>query len=160
MNVKRPQSKPPLIELEQFLPYRLNVVAEAVSRSLSRLYEERHGISIAEWRVIATLGQYPQMTAKQIGAHSRMHKTKVSRAVARLTDRNLIERAANSQDLREAFLALTPGGRKVYEDLVPRALAFADDLGESFTEQERAVLDKLLTKLEFQALDGGKQTDR
>ncbi|MDH3741547.1 MAG: MarR family transcriptional regulator [Hyphomicrobiales bacterium] len=160
MNVKRPQSEPPLIELEQFLPYRLNVVAEAVSRSLSRLYEERHGISIAEWRVIATLGQYPQMTAKQIGAHSRMHKTKVSRAVARLTDRRLIERAANSQDLRETFLELTFDGRKVYEDLVPRALAFADDLGESFTEQERAVLDKLLTKLEVQALDGGKQADR
>lgn len=160
MNVKHAQSGPPLIELEQFLPYRLNVVAEAVSRSLSKLYEERHGISIAEWRVIATLGQYPQMTAKQIGAHSRMHKTKVSRAVARLTDRRLIERVANSEDLREAFLGLTSSGREVYEDLVPRALAFADGLGESFTVEERAVLDKLLTKLEYQALDGCNQEDR
>ena len=159
MIVKHSHSRPALIELEQFLPYRLNVVAEAVSRSLSKLYEERHGISIAEWRVIATLGQYPQMTAKQIGAHSRMHKTKVSRAVARLTDRRLIERAANFEDLREAFLALTSGGRKVYEDLVPRALAFADDLGESFTVEEHAVLDKLLTKLEHQAFDGDNQED-
>lgn len=157
MNVKRPDPKPPLIELEQFLPYRLNVVAEAVSRSLSRLYAERHGISIAEWRVIATLGQYPRMTAKQIGAHSRMHKTKVSRAVARLSDRHLIEQTSNSNDLREILLGLTPAGRKVYEDLVPRALAFANDLGESFTAQERAVLDKLLTKLELHAFDGENQ---
>ena len=156
MNVKHPQSTPPLLELEQFLPYRLNVVAEAVSRSLSRLYEERHGISIAEWRVIATLGQYPRMTAKQIGAHSRMHKTKVSRAVARMSDRGLIERAVNSRDQRETFLELTAQGREVYEDLVPRALAFAEDLGESFSAEERAVLDKLLTKLEHQAFNGEK----
>ena len=84
MTVKSPDAEDPLIELERFLPYRLNVVAEAVSRALSGLYEERHGISIAEWRVIATLGQYEQMTAKEIGAHSRMHKTKVSRAVKTL----------------------------------------------------------------------------
>ena len=159
MNVKRPQSKPPLIELEQFLPYRLNVVAEAVSRSLSQLYETRHGISIAEWRVIATLGQYPQMTAKQIGLHSRMHKTKVSRAVARLTERGLLKQAANFEDLRETFLELTNDGRDVYEDLVPRALAFAEELGENFSAQERAVLDKLLTKLERQTLEGAKQED-
>ena len=80
MNVKSPKSAVSPIELEHFLPYRLNVVAEAVSRALARLYEKRHGISIAEWRVIATLGQYERMTAKDIGAHSRMHKTKVSRA--------------------------------------------------------------------------------
>ncbi len=103
---------------------------------------------------MATLGQYQRMTAKQIGAHSRMHKTKVSRAVARLTERGFIEQAANTEDLRETFLALTGQGRDVYEDLVPCALAFADDLSESFSAQERAVLDKLLTKLEQQAFDG------
>ncbi len=93
------------------------------------------------------------MTAKQIGAHRRIHKTKVSRAVARLTERGLIEQAANAEDLRETFLALTSQGRGVYEDLVPRALTFAENLSESFSVQERAVLDKLLTKLEQQALD-------
>ena len=171
MNVKRPQQKPPidqqadqpatpaLIELEQFLPYRLNVVAEAVSRSLSRLYEERHGISIAEWRVIATLGQYTRMTAKDIGAHSRMHKTKVSRAVARLTKRGFLERAANTHDLRETLLKLTPQGQAVYEDLVPRALAFAEQLGENFSADERKVLDKVLTKLEAHAFQGSDKQD-
>ena len=76
MTVKGSKSGEAHIELERFLPYRLNVVAEGVSRALSKLYEERHGISIAEWRVIATLGQYHRMAAKDIGAHSRMHRDK------------------------------------------------------------------------------------
>src|SRR5690606_8188553 len=99
------------LTLEEFLPYRLNVLAEIVSQSLAKLYERRFGIANPEWRVLATLGQYPRMTAKQVGAHSRMHKTKVSRAVAALEAKGLIERSANADDLRESFLALTAAGR-------------------------------------------------
>jgi DNA-binding MarR family transcriptional regulator len=153
MNVKSPKSAVSPIELEHFLPYRLNVVAEAVSRALARLYEDRHGISIAEWRVIATLGQYERMTAKDIGAHSRMHKTKVSRAVARLMERDCLARNSNTQDKREAFLELTNTGRAIYDDLVPRALAFQKKLSDALSKEEQASLDTLLSKLEISALD-------
>lgn len=144
------------LELERFLPYRLNVVAESVSRALSRLYAERYGISIPEWRVIATLGQYERMTAKAIGAHSRMHKTKVSRAVAALEAKGLAVRAANADDLREAFVALTGRGRRLYAELAPRALAFERALDAALGARERRHLDALLFSLEARAreLDG------
>ena len=64
------------------------------------------------------------MTAKAIGAHSHMHKTKVSRAVALLERRKLVSRRANRADLREAFLSLTPAGRDIYDELAPIALEF------------------------------------
>jgi len=68
------------LKLEEFLPYRLNVVASLVSQALSRVYADRYGIGVPEWRVLVTLGQFGMMTGKAIGAHSHMHKTKVSRA--------------------------------------------------------------------------------
>ena len=109
------------LKLESFLPYRLNVVASLVSQALSRIYASRYGIGVPEWRVVVTLGQYGLMTGKAIGAHSHMHKTKVSRAVALLEKRKLVTRRANRADLREAFLALTPAGRAMYDDLAPIA---------------------------------------
>jgi len=151
MDVKAPKQVRPLLELERFLPYRLNVVAESVSRALSRLYAERYGIGVAEWRVIATLGEYERMTAKQVGAHSRMHKTKVSRAVAALEDKGLIEREPNEEDMREAFLALTGRGLRVYQDLVPRALAFERALDKTLGNGERVHLDAILRRLEERA---------
>src|SRR5690242_13348329 len=105
------------LKLEQFLPYRLNVVASLVSQALSRIYAERYGIGVPEWRVLVTLGQYGMMTGKAIGAHSHMHKTKVSRAVALLEKRRLVTRRANRADLRESLLTLAPAGRAMYEDL-------------------------------------------
>ena len=77
-------------------------------------------IGVPEWRVLVTLGQFGMMTGKAIGAHSHMHKTKVSRAVALLERRKLLVRRANRADMRESFLSLTAAGRAMYEDLAPR----------------------------------------
>lgn len=135
------------LRLEQFLPYRLNVVASFVSQALSRIYSERYGIGVPEWRLLVTLGQYGTMTAKQIGTHSHMHKTKVSRAVAHLEKRDLLVRRTNRADLREAFLSLTPAGRAIYEDLAPSALEFARRLIEVVDPGDRDAFDRALTKL-------------
>jgi DNA-binding MarR family transcriptional regulator len=151
MTVKTARSALLRLDLERFLPYRLNVVAEAVSQALSRLYGQRYGIGVPEWRVLATLGQYRGMTAKQIGAHSRMHKTKVSRAVAGLEERGFLSREANPADMREAFLALTPEGDRIYRDLVPEVMNFAAALTADLTSQERQLFDNLLLRIEATA---------
>src|SRR5471032_2995026 len=116
------------LKLEEFLPYRLNVCASLVAQALSRIYTERHKIGVPEWRVLVTLGQFDLMTAKAIGNHSHMHKTKVSRAVALLERRKLVSRRANRADLREAFLSLTAAGHDIYGELAPVALDFVQQL--------------------------------
>ena len=139
------------LRLEEFLPYRLNVVASLTSQALSRVYAERYGIGVTEWRVLVTLGQYGVMTGKQIGAHSHMHKTKVSRAVAELETRKLVARKANRADKREAFLSLTGAGREIYEDLAPSALDFAQRLAEVIEPADRAAFDRALKRLSEQS---------
>jgi DNA-binding MarR family transcriptional regulator len=135
------------LKLDEFLPYRLNVCASLVSQALSRIYADRYKIGVPEWRVLVTLGEFGAMTAKAIGAHSHMHKTKVSRAVALLERRKLVTRRANKADLREAFLSLTPAGRDIYTELAPTALDFARKLLETVDAGDRAALDRAITKL-------------
>jgi len=135
------------LKLEEFLPYRLNVCASLVSQALSRIYAERHKIGVPEWRVLVTLGEFGNMTAKAIGLHSHMHKTKVSRAVAMLERRKLVTRRINRADLREAFLSLTPAGREIYNELAPMALDFARQLMETVDGGDRAALDRILKRL-------------
>jgi DNA-binding MarR family transcriptional regulator len=135
------------LKLEKFLPYRLNVVASLVSQALSRVYADRYGIGVPEWRVLVTLGQYGMMTGKAVGTHSHMHKTKVSRAVALLEKRKLLTRRANRADLREAFLTLTPAGRAMYDDLAPIALDFAARLSEVMDPADRAVFERAVDRL-------------
>jgi DNA-binding MarR family transcriptional regulator len=137
----------PLLRLEEFLPHRLNVLSSLVSQALTRVYGRRYGIGIPEWRVLVTLGQYGVMTGKTVGAHTHMHKTKVSRAVAQLEQRKLVSRRANRADLREAFLSLTPNGRAVYDEAAPIALDFTNRLSEVVAASDRAAFDRAVRQL-------------
>ena len=119
--------KPPLI-LENFLPYRLNKAAEAISQRFASLYREQYGLTRPEWRTLATLGQFGVLTATAIGVHSSMHKTKVSRAVFALEQRYWLRRKRDEADRRIENLELTPAGRKVYADLAKVAHAFEAEL--------------------------------
>jgi DNA-binding MarR family transcriptional regulator len=137
-----------VLALETFLPYRLNRLADAVSREFSRIYRDRYGLTRPEWRLLATLGQFGTMTATAVGAHSAMHKTKVSRAVVALERRRWLTRAPDDADRRVEQLTLTTEGLRAYRDMVPIAKAFEAALMERMSEVDRAVLAKGLAALE------------
>lgn len=141
------RARPAPLDLDRFLPYRLDILAEGVSRSLSRIYKERYGLGVPEWRVLAHLGQYAPITAKAIGTHSRMHKTKVSRAVAELEQLGFVTRAGSDRDRREELLSLTAKGRAAYDDLAPKAAEFGRHLLDDLSPAERKALEGAVDQL-------------
>lgn len=145
------QGPEPLVILEQFLPYKLNVLAGLTSSALAQIYAERFGLSIPAWRVIVTLGQYEVRTARDMAPDGVMHKSTVSRAVSALEKRGLIVRRPNLDDRREEWLALTPKGRAIYEAVAPEALAVEERLLSVLTVQEQRTLTELIEKLTRQA---------
>ncbi|MBZ6077922.1 MarR family winged helix-turn-helix transcriptional regulator [Microvirga puerhi] len=143
----REEAFEPQLVLERFLPYRLNVLASLTSNALAQIYAERFGLSIPAWRVVATLGQYDVRTARDIAAHGVMHKSTVSRAVSALEQRGLIQRRPNDEDRREAWLALTEEGRRIYESIVPEALGFESRVISVLTPQEQILFGNLVDRL-------------
>ena len=102
----RPRRKPrrptPALKLEEFLPYRLTSSPPWCAGAVPDLCRAMR-IGVPEWRVLVTLGQYGVMTAKAIGTHSHMHKTKVSRAVALLERRKLVSRRTTATTCAKPF---------------------------------------------------------
>jgi DNA-binding MarR family transcriptional regulator len=137
----------PALVLEGFLPYRLNVLATLVSNALARIYANRFGLTIPAWRVVATLGQYRVRTARDIAQHAVMHKSTVSRAVSALETRGLVLRKPNRADRREELLELSAEGRRIYEDLVPEALAFEAALLAALSPTEQRAFLALVDKV-------------
>ena len=141
-----------ILQLEHFLPYRLNRLAEAVSRDFARLYKERFGLTRPEWRVLAALGELGTMTATEVVRHSSQHKTKVSRAVAALEKRRWLTRTADAADRRVEQLTLTRSGQDAYRELVPLAKAFERQLWAGIGVARQAELDYALARLEEKVL--------
>ena len=141
------------LELENFLPYRLNRLADAVSRDFAAIYREKYGLTRPEWRLLATLGQYQTMTATEVGRHSAMHKTKVSRAVTALEKRRWLTREADEADRRVEHLKLTKTGEEAYRALVPIAREFERRLWRGISSERREEFEYGMRRLESSLLD-------
>ena len=133
--------------LENFLPYRLSVLSNRVSQTIADLYQKRFGLAITEWRVMAVLGRFADLSANEVAERTAMDKVAVSRAVARLLERGLIKREIHSDDRRRSVLALSEVGYTVYDEVAPMALACEQRLIATLDEDERTTLDRLLVKL-------------
>ena len=134
-------------QLQYFLPYLLNQAAEASSLEFQQIYKSRYGMLRTEWRVLFHLGLYGQLTASEIGQRARMHKTKISRAVHRLTERRFVTRTRDDGDRRVEHLALTRRGQAAYDDLRAVAQRYNAALMDTLDPAEAAVLRRPLLKL-------------
>jgi len=114
--------------LDEFLPYRVAVLAGRLSREYSRIYQDRFGLSRAEWRVVAHLSQEPAVSVRDIHDRVDMDKPKVSRAAKRLEKAGFITKQAHSGDKRLVELALTEKGRAMMAELAPLAQAFQEEM--------------------------------
>ena len=134
-------------ELDRFLPYRLSVLSNRVSQTIAGAYARRFGLGITEWRVIAVLGRYPGLSANAVAGRTAMDKVAVSRSVARLLDRGLLQRDIHDDDRRRSVLELSQDGYRIYDEVVPVALEYERRLLAPLDADERVQLDRLMQKL-------------
>lgn len=139
----------PALQLGDFVPFRLNRLAAEVSEHLSAIYRERFGLDVPEWRVMATVGPERGCTAQYIAGSTRMHKTRVSRAIAHLEQKGLMTRVTSSEDRREMELRLTKAGQRLYAELVPLALERERTLLSCMTKEQLRAFTSGLDRLEI-----------
>ncbi len=136
------------LTLQEYLPYKLSTLANRLSQSLADKYSKQFGISVAEWRVIAVLGENQRATAKEITLTIAMDKVKVSRTVKKLIIKQLVKTNTVTNDNRSQTIQLTPEGSSLYSSLVPIALNHQQLALQNFTDKDIVKLNKLLAKLD------------
>ncbi len=140
------------LHLEDYLPYRLSVASNRVSRLIAALYQDRFGLSIWQWRVLAILGAQDGLTAGEVAARAAMDKMAVSRAVSGLLGRDLVARKASKRDGRARILTLTPTGRGIYDEVAPLARQQERLLLQGFSAAEVRAAEQFLRAIEARAM--------
>ncbi|MBN8487569.1 MAG: MarR family transcriptional regulator [Burkholderiales bacterium] len=135
------------MKLEAFFPYRLAVLAEAVSRSMAQVYAERFDLSRDEWRVLAALAERSPMKTTALIEHTTMDKMRTSRAVSRMLAAGWIAREDDPDDGRGYLLSLLPAGQQLYRKIVPMVQAREAYLFEGLSDEDRVVLERALDQV-------------
>jgi DNA-binding MarR family transcriptional regulator len=136
------------LDLEHFLPYRLSVLSNRVSGAIARVYSERFALGVTEWRVMAVLGRYPDLSAGEVAQRTAMDKVAVSRALAGLVEAGRVQRETHDDDRRRSVLRLSAAGRAIHDQVAPLALGFERRLLDGMATEERDVLFRLLDRLD------------
>ena len=146
-------------DLENFLPYQLAVLSQRVSEGFARHYRDRFGINVAEWRVVAHLGQQDAVSVREICRRVNMDKPKVSRAASRLEAAGYVRKETNPSDRRLVKLSLTAAGHAMIAELAPIARAYEEELaalmGVPDFARFRDLVERLNSGLAERAPGGG-----
>ena len=137
--------------LQNFLPYRLSIMANKISNNFSKAYRESFDLTTMEWRVLAVLGQSDTLSADDICKLTETDKVAVSRAVMGLIKKRRVRRTFSRQDRRRSILRLSKLGRSVYEEIVPIVLEMEARLIAPLSPREEKQLRSLLDKIKVQA---------
>lgn len=135
------------LHLDEFIPYRLSVLSNTVSLSIAQAYEREFGLTVPQWRILAVLARYPNLSASEVAERTKMDKVAVSRAVAGLLEQRRVVRTYDTVDRRRSMLRLSTVGQAVYTQVAPMALRYEKALLDALSPADRRALDRLLSRL-------------
>jgi DNA-binding MarR family transcriptional regulator len=137
-------------KLEDFIPFKLAVIANRVSQSIGHLFETKFNLQIPEWRILMVLYAYKSLVFNEVVERTSMDKARVSRAQRRLVDLNMIKTAVDPMDGRRLILSLTPVGAKRCAEILPAAAEreawYLSALDDNEHKQLDIILDKLMAR--------------
>ncbi len=135
------------LRLEDFLPFRLSVAADSVSRFVARRHLAKSGLVTAEWRLLAAVGRFGVLSPTAAGELTAMDKVKVSRASASLVSAGLLRQSQDPADGRGRLLRLSRRGLALYADVAPAGKEIENTLMAGLSASEWRALHKALGKL-------------
>lgn len=136
---------------DDLLNYRLKRLFMLGGAPAVRLCEGAYGIARFEWRVVAALVEHGAMSPMDLVRCTGFDQAKVSRCVAALETKSLVERKAAVREGARWELRATPAGQALYAGLFPQLAAINRKLMEALTEEEAVALDAALDKLTARA---------
>jgi len=110
--------------------------------------QQPFGITLAEWRVLRCIIHHPTTSQGEIASSERLNAMSVSRAVAALRRKGLIEVESDPEDRRRSMLSATDLGIELGADVVDRERSVYEHVFTELPPQDLAQLAELLDRID------------
>lgn len=119
----------------------------AFERRAGARIRSRTGLTPPQFDIIATLGNTPGMTFKELGERTLITKGTLTGVVDRLQEKGLVRRITHPEDRRSTLVQLTKKGEAEFKRVFGPQIAFSKEAFVHYAEQDFESLEKELTKL-------------
>ncbi|WP_196222758.1 MarR family winged helix-turn-helix transcriptional regulator [Pseudooceanicola algae] len=132
---------------EDYLTYRIGMLSGEFNRNISKYFSRHFGLTLAEGRVLARLGNSGPASYGEICEKLLLDGAQISRAAAALAERGYIRKGNDPKDARRAIFEVTEEGRSVAEEVIRIGQARQKFLLQKLSATERKTLYRSLSKL-------------
>ena len=109
-----------------------------------------HNLTIATWRVLAVIGEYSPLSAKELAKKTSTDQFHVTRALAVLLNNNLIVKDQDLADKRRISLSLTQKGHAICNQIAVELSNLENLILNILSANEKKILFQLLDRLDDQ----------
>lgn len=110
----------------------------------------RTGLTQAQFDIIATLGNTPGMTFKELGQKTLITKGTLTGVIDRLETMQLVQRITSMADRRNTIVQLTAAGERMFAQVFDPHVQFCKQPFFDYAETDFAALEDALDKLKNQ----------
>jgi MarR family transcriptional regulator, 2-MHQ and catechol-resistance regulon repressor len=104
------------------------------------------GLTMTQFDILATLGDQPPMTCKELGEKTLILKGTMTGVLERLEAKGLIEKIANEEDGRSYKIGLTKSGDELFKKAFPEHLNY---LGKAFSKLSDKEIEQVINALKL-----------
>ena len=108
--------------VDDYLPALLAQASQLISSEFHQLLG-RQGLTVSEWRVLATLSGGKALSIGRLAQQTTMKQPTVTRVLDRMEARGHIERVPGGEDRRITLVRITAAGARTVKQLIPLARA-------------------------------------
>jgi len=137
----------PLRQQNQSINYRVYALASSLSKGAMRFYQAKFGIALPEMRLLSTLGSRRRLSSLELVKLTAMDKGLVSRVLAALARRGLVQDVPAAPGSNRRVWRLTAAGSALVARLRPVWQEREGRLQADLTPKEHKLLLRLLETL-------------
>lgn len=134
--------------LDDSVGYTINIIANLLKRELNEEFK-REGIDVMaeQWALLLRLQEQADMNQLELARATSRDNASVTRSLAVLEKKQLIQRRQADQDRRDKYLALTPAGQELVPRMVLCAQRVLEKASRGMTAKEMTTLNQLVQKM-------------
>lgn len=132
--------------VDAYLPALLAQASQLISNEFHAIVQA-NGLSVLEWRVLATLADSGPITIGQLAQQSVSKQPTVTRLLDRMEQQGYVERLSAAKDRRLTLVRMTRAGEKMIAGLIREAHAHEASVLEPLGAKRSKELKKVLREL-------------
>jgi DNA-binding MarR family transcriptional regulator len=145
------------LQVNEFLTFHLLRLASLAKATVTKEYLEPAGLSVPEWRLLASVANFSPLPFADITSMTSMDKGQVSRTlrsaqgkgyvVTQLVPVDRRQSDTSSSSMSRVVVSVTPAGLEVYRKVLPTAQRYQASLLELMEPQERRVMLDVMQRM-------------